>query len=138
MASKGALNKIENEDVITDDIDDLEEIIGDDAYAAFLDSRAEIQIANQIYKYTDVGLFIVQDSKYDALKQYLEVKKISDDLMYATDESIRLAYIESQPSEEKVVVSDGIEYFIAKYAPVVVGAGGTSGGGTGNPTDPMI
>lgn len=76
MASKGALNKIENEDVITDDIDDLEEIIGDDAYSAFLDSRAEIQVADQIYKYTDVGLFIVQDSKYDELKQYLEVKAI--------------------------------------------------------------
>ena len=144
MASKGALNKIENEDVITDDIDDLEEIIGDDAYSAFLDSRAEIQVADQIYKYTDVGLFIVQDSKYDELKQYLEVKEISDDLMYATEDSVKEAYIESQPSGEKVVVEDGIEYFNAKIAPIDPedggGGGGTSGGGTGNPpiNDPNV
>ncbi len=56
LSRKGSVSKLANEDEIADDIDDLEEIIGDDAYGAFLDSRAEIQVADKIYKYTDVGL----------------------------------------------------------------------------------
>ena len=46
LESKGIQNKTENNEEIADDIDDLEEIVGDDAYAAFLDSRAEIQVAD--------------------------------------------------------------------------------------------
>jgi len=113
LASKGVVSKTENEEELEDDIDDLEEIIGDDAYSAFLDSRAEIQVGNQIYKYTDVGLFIVEDTKYSKLVEYLAVREISDNLMYATEDSIKKAYIESQPTEEKITVATDIEYFNA-------------------------
>lgn len=105
-----------NEDEIEDDIDDLEDIIGDDAFAAFLNSDAEIQVADKIYKYTDVGLFIVKDDKYSELTDYLSVKKISNNLLIPTDENVREQYV-----RENFYHNDGnmtrsvhrdIEYFI--------------------------
>lgn len=106
---------------IEDHIDDLEEIIGDDAYAAFLNSDAEIQVADKIYKYTDVGLFIVQDEKYSDLKEYLNVHKISDNLLQPTDENIKNQYITSHKpnnSSQPMTVSNGIGYFIDTTMPV--------------------
>lgn len=106
---------------IEDHIDDLEEIIGDDAYAAFLNSDAEIQVADKIYKYTDVGLFIVQDEKYSDLKEYLNVHKISDNLLRPTDENIKNQYITSHKpnnSSQPMAVSKGIGYFIDTTMPV--------------------
>lgn len=146
LASKGISSKTENEEEIADDIDDLEEIVGDDAYSAFLDSRAEIQVGNQIFKYTDVGLFIVTDTKYDKLIQYLAVREISDDLMYATDDSVKQAYIESKPTEEKVAVDEDIEYFnankkvaVSNQNTTVINYPGNPGNpGNPNPTDPNV
>lgn len=136
MQTSNALNKLNNEEEIADDIDDLEEIIGDDAFAAFLDSRAEIQIGNEIYKYTDVGLFVVPDSKYEKLKQYLEVKEISDDMLYRTDENVALQYRNSQQAGELLPVSDSqdIMYFQSRLpmndnTTVVVQGGNTGNGG---------
>ena len=143
LASKGLQSKTENELEIADDIDDLEEIVGDDAYAAFLDSRAEIQVADEIYKYTDAGLFIVKDTKYDELSSYLAVHEISDDLLYPTEASIRKAYVENLPSEEVVSVDEDIKYYNARISQ---NNNGNSIGGVGgnppvnptiNPSDPM-
>lgn len=50
-----------SEDDYLSNIDDLEDIIGDEAFASFLNSDAEIQVGNEIYKYTDVGLFVTTD-----------------------------------------------------------------------------
>lgn len=69
-------------------MDDLEEIVGDDVYSAMLNDGAEIQVAQDIYKYTDVGLFIVKQQEYSDLQNYLEVKNISDNMLLPTDESI--------------------------------------------------
>lgn len=117
-----------NEEII-DDIDDLEEIIGDDAYGAFLNNEAEIQVGNEIYKYTDVGLFIVDENNYPTLEPYLESKNISTDLLVPTDETARVQYIQEQPCNQlSLVPSTEIEYFNAydcEYS-----GGGSSGGGS--------
>ena len=55
---KASNNAIENEDGPFDYLDDLEDIVGDDVFAAFLNNDAEILIDSKIYKYSDVGLFI--------------------------------------------------------------------------------
>lgn len=105
-----------NEEEIEDDIDDLEDIIGDDAFAAFLNSDAEIQVADKIYKYTDVGLFIVKDDKYSELTDYLSVKKISNNLLIPTDENVREQYVRENfyHNEGNITrpVHRDIEYFI--------------------------
>ena len=51
----------EDDESIFDYLDDLEDIVGDDVFAAFLNNEAEIVIADDIYKYTDVGLFISKE-----------------------------------------------------------------------------
>lgn len=82
---RGVSNTTE-EDVF-DYLDDSEDIIGDDAFAAFLNNEAEIQIADDIYKYTDVGLFISQEDKYDIMLDYLDSKNISTEIEISTIET---------------------------------------------------
>ena len=109
---------------IEDDLDDLEEIIGDDVYSAFLNSDAEIQVANKIYKYTDVGLFIVKDDKYSELQNYLKVNNISDNLLLPTNTSIKENFVLSNANTNGVKQIDAnIEYFIENpefYSPGTV------------------
>jgi len=140
MRTSNALNKLNNNEEIADDIDDLEEIIGDDAFAAFLDSRAEIQVGNDIYKYTDVGLFVVPASKYGKLTQYLEVRNISDDMLYRTDENVALDFRNSQPAGGLTPVTDAddIRYFQSRVpannnTPIFQGNTGTGTGGNQDP-----
>lgn len=100
-----------NNDDISEHIDDLEEIIGDDAYAAFLNSDAEIQVADKIYKYTDVGLFVVKVDKYDELKTYLQDNNISDNLLYSTNKNVANSFIQRHPEGILTALSHNIEYF---------------------------
>ena len=58
-----------------DYLDAIEEVIGDDTFAALLNSDGEIQVGEDVYKYTDVGLFIVKANKLDILKNYLTTNK---------------------------------------------------------------
>jgi len=131
LSRKGSVSKLANEDEIADDIDDLEEIIGDDAYGAFLDSRAEIQVADKIYKYTDVGLFIVKDSRYNELTQYLAVHNISDDLMYRTDAVVQQEYIQSKPAGIETSIGEELSYY--NNFMIAPDEGGGGGGGSYNP-----
>lgn len=135
LESKGIQSKTENTEEIIDDIDDLEEIVGDDTYAAFLDTRAEIQVADKIYKYTDVGLFIVKDTRYNELTQYLAINNVSDDLMYRTDPLVQQEYIQSKPSGVEISVDDGITYYNNKMIAPDEGGGG-GGGGYDPPINP--
>lgn len=57
--------------------DRLEALIGDDTFAAFLNFNGEILVGEDIYKYTDVGLFIVNEQNYDDLTDLLVTKEIS-------------------------------------------------------------
>lgn len=82
-------NFTQSSDDTFDYLDDLEDIIGDDAFAAFLNNEAEILVQGKIYKYTDVGLFIVPNDKYSKLDTYLDAKNISDDLIEPTAQSAR-------------------------------------------------
>lgn len=135
MASKNVSVRITNKEEIIDEIDDLEEIVGDDTYGAFLNSNAEIQVADEIFKYTDAGLFIVKVENYESLENYLSVKKISDNLMYPTETTIRENYVKSMPSNELVPVTNEINYYNFMIAPIDVddGSGGSeyTGGGSG-------
>lgn len=133
MSMKNASARLANEEEISDDIDDLEEIIGDDAYSAFLNQQAEIQVGNEIYKYTDVGLFIVPEEKYNKLNQYLSVHNISDNLLYPTNESVKKSFIESKPAGQRVSINSDIDYFNARMmiAPIEEDGGGGGGGYSG-------
>ncbi len=107
--NRGTANKVDTqnpptvEDVLTD-LDDLEEIIGDDAYSAMLNGEAEIQVANIIYKYTDVGLFISTTEDYGVLINYLNTQNICPNLLEPTDAVVVQEYIANMPSATLVEV----------------------------------
>lgn len=124
-----------SDDDYLSNIDDLEDIIGDEAFASFLNSDAEIQVGNEIYKYTDVGLFITTD--YSKLNTYLEVKNISKDLLVRTDETSAREYLNSSPDGYSEI-DDGLNYFRNAVIDVPIlydpsnDGGSGSGSGSGN------
>lgn len=128
---------------IYDDIDDLEEIIGDEAFSAFLNEKAEIQVGNIIYKYTDVGLFYATVENYNVLDHYLEIMNVSKDLLVSTEEGARQGIERSIPNTGETILENGtLFYFIAPCAngsdpfsqqrcATMIGGGSTGTGGSG-------
>jgi hypothetical protein len=137
-------NSVLTEESILDDIDDLEDIIGDDTFAAFLNSDAEIQVENEIYKYTDVGLFVVPVNNYEALGIYLSENYISAKLTEPTDEEIIVNYVQNNSSPTLQIVEDdaGIQYYgsvcgIGIDNPDCTVSSSTGGSGSTSTTTPV-
>lgn len=120
---------------VEESIEDIEDIILDDAYAALLNDNAEIHVGDKIYKYTDVGMFAVKDSEYEELKSYLADRNISDNLLYSTEKEDREKFLNSTPSGSMVYLADNIEYFREDNLTLLLpddGSGsGEAGGGSG-------
>jgi hypothetical protein len=128
--NKGVANR--DGDDIFDYLDDLEDIIGDDAFAAFLNNEAEILIADEIYKYTDVGLFISKEDKYNILNDVLNAKNISENLNIETPEVAKQAIFAEYPNDGLTTINSDVSYFKMLYIDPDGGSGG--GGGSYNPT----
>lgn len=131
------LTTIDDDEALAD-LDDLEEIIGDDAYSAMLNGEAEIQVADKIYKYTDVGLFITPESTYNVLVNYLDVNSISRNLLEPTDVIVAQGFVESQPSDKLVSINKNIEYYRVMPMELEIGDGGGGGGPYYPPTNPPV
>ncbi|WP_394758602.1 hypothetical protein [Flavobacterium sp.] len=118
-----------------DYLDDIEDIIGDDAFAAFLNSDAEIQVADEIYKYTDVGLFFTKEIKLDIMEEYLISKNISLDLRVETTLPVKQAILAEFPSDYidgVTVINEDISYFkIPPPDDCYISEGIPCGGGSG-------
>lgn len=127
-----------NEDYVLNHLDDLEDIIGDIAFSNFLNTEAEVQIGNQIYKYTDVGLFITEDSNYDKLENYLKINDISDDLLLPTSNESKIRLNSKIPQGGYTPLENNIMYFRAPIGlePAYPYPGGGGGGGTPPPPAP--
>ncbi|NCP60183.1 MAG: hypothetical protein GW839_07770, partial [Flavobacteriales bacterium] len=138
---------------IIDDIDELEDIVGDETFAAFLNYDAEVQIENSIYKYTDTGLFVIPTENYENLGVYLDNQNISKTLLQPTDEIVSKTYITKNGINDLYTVDsvNKIQYFAStcNIADEVIQdcgststGGGTSGdggtsGGTTTTVDPL-
>ena len=107
-------NSIVEEDIF-EHLDDLEDIIGDDTFAAFLNSDAEILVANEIYKYTDVGLFIADEEKYNLLLNLLNEKNISNDLTIQTTVEAKEVILNQYPNDGLTEINSDISYFKMYY-----------------------
>lgn len=95
----------------TERVNDLEYIIGDRAFASLLNSDAEIQISNKIYKYTDVGLFITKTGNYDELIHLLETKRISTNLLIPTEKSSKSQILDEIPNGGYTSLENNITYY---------------------------
>lgn len=118
--------KTEEEDYF-DYLDEIEDIIGDDVFAAFLNEKGEIQIEDIVYKYTDVGLFFAKEDKLDNLKQFLELRNISEDLKIKTPDQAKSAIINDYPNSGSTNIDGDLTYFRLMY-------NGTDFGNTGSTT----
>lgn len=52
-------------------LDDLEDIIGDDAFAGFINDKGQIEVGDSIYVYTKRGLFFARITDSSYLNSYL-------------------------------------------------------------------
>jgi hypothetical protein len=113
ITSKGSQTVPAPVDPILDDPLGPVEFIGDDTFAGFLNIDGEIQIGEEIYKYTDVGLFIAEESEYATLNDYLGSEDISTDPFVETElrikEDVTLILPENYPTP--IGVSNTIVYY---------------------------
>lgn len=104
-------------------LDDLEDKIGDDEFASFVNDNGELVIGDTIYAYTDRGLFFshISDSVY--LHNYLE-NELSSTSQMKQSEQLAPAPCEYNVENGGIVsVTDEINRFIAPID-------GCSGGGS--------
>ena len=124
-----------NDEDFLEDFDDLEDIFGEDLFTSFLNQDAEIQVANQIYKYTDTGLFITEVNNINDLNTYLDSKQISKNLLVPTPNIIRTSYIdEYSPFGGLNYLEEGFQHFrsVEEMYEIPNGGGGTGGGNSGS------
>lgn len=118
-------------------INNLDRIIGDRAFASFLNSDAEIQIGSKIYKYTDVGLFITKIKNYNQLINYLKINNISTNLLIPTKKASKLQIQREIPTGGYTSLEKDITYYRAPASLVALPPDmDTGGGGGGGGTPP--
>ncbi len=124
---------------ILDHFDDLEEIVGEEVFESFLNSEAEIQIGNNIYKYTDQGLLIAPVEHYTKIQIFMSEKNIHS-LSDVNNIQPLEEELDYNPNGGLVQIEDGLEHYISenymmKEPPIddedPGGNGGGSGGGSG-------
>lgn len=82
-------------------LESLEDIFGEELFASLINQEGEIQVGEKIYKYTDVGLFIVNEEEIGNLYAYLDKKGISKNFVEDTPISIKELYISNARGMER-------------------------------------
>lgn len=72
---------------------DLEDMFGEETFAALINDKGEIQVNRKIYKYTDVGLFIVPKNQINKLNEFLSKKNVAGDFTTSTSDIVRNEFI---------------------------------------------
>ncbi len=129
-----------SDEEILEDLDDLEDIFGEEVFNSFLNQEAEILIGNKVYKYTDTGLFIVDLEDLNTLNNMLDQKGISKNLIEPTPYNLKMDYInETNPCGGLVPVTTFVDeepldydFFIAQAQDCYVDGGSGSSGGSGS------
>jgi hypothetical protein len=86
------------------------EFIGDDTFAEYLNIDGEIQIGEDIYKYTDVGLFIADETEYATLEDYLGSEDVSPDPFIETELHVREDLMLLLPENYPVPIGAGNKF----------------------------
>lgn len=139
LVQKFANRKAENKSLAKtneqteNDLDDLEDLIGDDEYASFINDKGEIQVADSIYKYTDKGLFFVHKSDLGHLNDYLANNSDNESASKSsqTSRNYRVSPCEYALREGGLRrLDDRIMRYIQPIDDCSSGGGGSSGGGS--------
>lgn len=116
---------------ILENLEDLEDVFGEAVFTSLLNQNAEIQIADEIYKYTDVGLFIVDDDKIDDLNTELAKSNISQSILEPTNNNVREQFISNNNPCGGFNQFKGYKYYIKEND---CNGTSTNGGGKNNTT----
>ncbi len=121
-------------------LETLESIFGEELFASLLNQNGEIAVGKKIYKYTDVGLFIVKKKQIRNLYKYMEKQGISLSFMEPTPKNVQQKYVSDarraskgdcnemlRTFEDNSVGLGSVEHFLAARED----CGGSGGGGTG-------
>lgn len=104
-------NSSSDYDDIVEHFDDVEDIFGDEVFESFLNSDAEIQIGNDIYKYTDKGLLISSIATYSNLELFM-----LDNNIHSLNDIVNLDPVNSplsfNPNGGLVDIGDGMRHFL--------------------------
>ena len=143
IPSKSGKGSLMSKQDFSEGQDVLENIFGEEKFASLLNQNGEIEVGKKIYKYTDVGLFVVKKGQIKKLYKYLDNQGISLNFMKLTPKNTRIDYITKarntyRSCEPMLMAFDdsnsglrNAEYFIAAGDCGGTGGGGTGGGGTG-------
>ncbi|WP_213523929.1 hypothetical protein [Nonlabens sp.] len=122
---------------------ELEDAFGDETFSSLLNQNAEVAIGDQVFKYTDSGLFMIDIEDYNDLNTYLNQQSISDNLLARTDVPITNNFInDHNPCGGIVQLSPNLSFFAAATEeiisdPCVVSGGSfSSGSGSSSGTQP--
>lgn len=116
----------------SNDLDDLEGLIGDDEFASFINDKGEIQVADSIYKYTKDGLFFVHKSDIEYLNDYLV--KMQNPHSSPKNSKVNINYrVYAMPETGLRRVDDKIMGYIAPdYGGYSSGGGGSGSNSVGD------
>ncbi|MCF6240053.1 MAG: hypothetical protein L3J74_01760 [Bacteroidales bacterium] len=107
-----------------EELDDEDNLIGDDFFAALLNENREIQVGDTIYKYTETGLYFCSIDYIDEMYQYLEELEYKRNLK-------NIAPIDPCGLETKEYGTQPVNAYVMRFIPEP-DCGGTIGGGGGN------
>ncbi|MGJ8745994.1 hypothetical protein [Polaribacter sp.] len=135
-SNKKGLQQRSSSDDILDDIDDLEDVFGEEVFTSFLNQEAELQVGDKIYKYTDTGLFISEEKEITNLNNYLDTKQISRNFLEPTSEVVRNHYIQTYNrcgGFQPITADNGdFQHFINENEDCGGSGGSGSGSGSGS------
>ncbi|MEL6637604.1 MAG: hypothetical protein AAFW73_15965 [Bacteroidota bacterium] len=80
---------------VLDNYEKLEGLYSGEIFMSLVNEKAEIQIGEEIYKYTDTGLFIARKPEINDLQKYLVSQNISVNPLFATEASWSQEYAET-------------------------------------------
>lgn len=95
--------------------DDINDIVGHDGLKLLLNSSGEIQIADEVFKITDTGVFSVKTSNYESLPLFLQENNISTTPYIKTDVSVISEIVEFNKfgvvNDSPIYINQDIKFF---------------------------
>ncbi len=122
-----------NDEQIYEKIDQTSDIILLDIFAAIINNKGELKIADNFYKFTDAGLFAVKEKDSQHLKDYLNNNNIANNLLNKTSIDVIEYYVNNFSGDTPINLNGRILY---TSTPPISEEPGHGGGGYNPPGNP--
>lgn len=97
------------------DIDDGDPIVADDAFAALLNDKREVQVGSSVYKYTAYGVFVATPSQMSAVEKTIATMEKNEPINLfhrrRTTAASDNTELNCEIQMERIVIEEGIELY---------------------------